>query len=246
MNSANFIILFNLFILESLLSIDNAAVLALMVNDLPNDKKHKALKYGIAGAFVFRGLCLFFAAWMVKILWLKILGGLYLLYLVYGHFSPKKDIIEEGIDKGHNKIYLKIKNSIGSFWSTVILVEIMDIAFSIDNIFAAVAMTDNLVIIITGVCIGIVAMRFVSQWFTKLMVLYPTLENSAFIVILILGIKLILSGLCDYFNELSDIKNFMSNHWFDLSFSAIMLLVFIIPIFLHGKRKTYIKNNFYV
>src|SRR6476659_3792353 len=72
-----------LIIIESLLSVDNAAVLATMVMDLPKEQRNKALKYGIIGAYVFRGLCLLFAAWLVTIWWLKPLGGLYLLYLVW-------------------------------------------------------------------------------------------------------------------------------------------------------------------
>lgn len=106
----------------------------------------------------------------------------------------------------------------------------MDIAFSIDNIFAAVAMTDNLWLIITGVCIGIVAMRFVAQWFVVLMGRYPTLEGSVFIVIMLLGIKLVVSWVVDYIPSLTGWKEVMENHLFDFGFSAAMLIIFIVPI----------------
>ena len=43
-------IILNLIIIESLLSIDNAAVLATMVMDLPQHQRSKALRYGIIGA----------------------------------------------------------------------------------------------------------------------------------------------------------------------------------------------------
>jgi predicted tellurium resistance membrane protein TerC len=52
------IIIFNLILIESLLSVDNAAVLATMVLDLPPEKRKMALRYGIFGAYIFRGLCL--------------------------------------------------------------------------------------------------------------------------------------------------------------------------------------------
>ena len=45
----------NLVLIETLLSIDNAAVLATMVMDLPENQRKRALKYGIIGAYVFRG-----------------------------------------------------------------------------------------------------------------------------------------------------------------------------------------------
>lgn len=232
------ILILNLFILESLLSVDNAAVLALMVRDLPQPDRPKALKYGIFGAFAFRGLFLCLASWLVKILWLKCVGGAYLLYLVYGHFTPKRDELEEGVDKDHNKAFLWIKKNIGMFWATVILVEVMDLAFSIDNIFAAVAFTDRIALIIIGVFMGIVAMRFVAGWFCTLIEKYKSLEHSAFVVIGLLGLKLIVSGMLDYKPAWAPATHKLLNgsHVFDFSFSAVMMLIFFIPLLLKSNK----------
>src|ERR1700678_2000703 len=123
------ILILNLFVLESLLSDDNAAVLALMVKDLPLPDRPKALKYGLIGAFVCRGALLIMASWLVKILFLKALGGAYLLYLVITHFTPKRDSLEEGVDKQHNPVFRRIVGWMGLFWATVVLVEVMDLAF---------------------------------------------------------------------------------------------------------------------
>jgi|SRR5882672_2198059 len=232
--SAYLIIILNLFILESLLSVDNAAVLAVMVRDLPVKDQSKALRYGIGGAFLFRGLSLFVASWLIKIIWLKILGGAYLLYLVYGHFHAGNDTLEEGIDKKHNKIFGSLTKHIGLFWATVLLVELMDMAFSIDNIFAAVAMTENYYLIITGVFIGIIAMRFVAAWFVKLINKYPSLETSAFVVISLLALKLIVSGIIDYTIK-GRLKPVISGHTFDLIFSGTMMLIFFIPLLFKKK-----------
>ena len=79
--SATALVLLNLVIIESLLSVDNAAVLATMVMDLPHEQRNKALKYGIFGAFFFRGLAMLLSSYLIKIWWLQPLGGLYLLYL---------------------------------------------------------------------------------------------------------------------------------------------------------------------
>jgi predicted tellurium resistance membrane protein TerC len=51
--AASLAIIGNLIIIESLLSVDNAAVLATMVMDLPEKQRDKALKYGIWGAYIF-------------------------------------------------------------------------------------------------------------------------------------------------------------------------------------------------
>ena len=234
---AGFIIL-NLIIIESLLSVDNAAVLATMVMDLPKEQRNKALKYGIIGAYVFRGLCLLFAAWLIKITWLKGIGGAYLLWLFLS-FAYKKlrntGGEEESVNKSENKIYKATVGMLGVFWSTVALVEIMDLAFSIDNVFAAVAYVENypqpqgLYLVWIGVFIGILAMRFVAQGFVRLMEKFPFLEWIAFIVIGVLGLKLIGSYVCDSFKD-SPFCRFLNGHDADLYVSIFTIAIFAIPV----------------
>ena len=101
------LIVINLIVIESLLSVDNAAVLATMVMDLPKEQRDKALKYGIIGAYVFRGICLLLAAWLIKIWWLKSVGGLYLIYLFVDYFKSKstKETEDDTLNKEENIIY---------------------------------------------------------------------------------------------------------------------------------------------
>ena len=222
----------NLIIIESLLSVDNAAVLATMVMDLPKEQRAKALRYGIIGAYVFRGICLLFAAILIKIWWLKPLGGLYLLYLAFDYFktkaTPQKS--DDTLDKESNWFYRHTIGWMGTFWSTVALVEVMDLAFSIDNVFAAVAFSDNLILIWLGVFIGILSMRFVAQGFVSLMEKYPFLETSAFLVIGVLGLKLMLSLIEHFYPDLPFSK-FLGSHAADWGVSVITVAIFIIPIF---------------
>jgi YkoY family integral membrane protein len=234
MESALLIIL-NLVLIESLLSVDNAAVLATMVLDLPKKDRNKALRYGIIGAYVFRGICLLLAAWLVKIWWLKPLGGLYLLYLAYGYFT-KTNEGEESVDKNGNWFYRNTVGKVGIFWATVILVEIMDLAFSIDNVFAAVAFTNNIWLIYIGVGIGILAMRFVAQGFVKLMEVYPFLETVAFVVIGLLGVKLLASLYVHFYPEES-LSNFLESERADIYTSVLTVLLFIVPVLITFLRR---------
>lgn len=225
------IIILNLIIIESLLSVDNAAVLATMVLDLPKEQRSKALRYGILGAYVFRGLCLVFAAWLIKIWWLKPLGGVYLIYLCIDYFrgksTPQKD--DDLLVKEEKWFYKRSFGLFGKFWATVVAVEIMDLAFSLDNVFAAVAFTDNIYLICIGVFIGILAMRFVAQWFVKLLERYPFLEKSAFIVIGILGIKLFSSLPCHFFRNESW-AGMIESETADMIVSVITAGFFFLPI----------------
>ena len=228
---ASLAIIGNLIIIESLLSVDNAAVLATMVMDLPEKERDKALKFGIWGAYIFRGLAMIFASFLIKIWWLKPIGGLYLLYLVYSYWKGKQTESKEDdiVDKNSNWLYRITVGSIGNFWATVCLVELMDMAFSIDNVFAAVAFTPNIILVCIGVFIGILAMRFIAQWFVKLMQKYNFLETAAFIVIAILGIKLTLS-LVEHFSPKSSLSIFLKGETADVIMSVITVSIFFIPI----------------
>jgi len=221
----------NLIIIESLLSVDNAAVLATMVMDLPEKQRDKALKYGIWGAYIFRGLAMVFAAFLIQIWWLKPLGGLYLLYLVYDFWKGKQteETEDDILDKNSNWLYRATVGSLGNFWATVALVELMDMAFSIDNVFAAVAFTPNIILVCIGVFIGILAMRFIAQWFVRLMGKYSFLETAAFVVIAILGIKLSLS-LYEHFYPESEFAKFLGSHTADIGISVLTVAIFFIPI----------------
>jgi len=209
------LIFLNIMILEIVLSIDNAAVLAAMVKELPKEQQKKALTYGIAGAYVFRGLALLFASVLIKLVWLKVVGGLYLMYLAYNALSTN---VEQG---GESKMTIKIP-FLSALWSTIVAIEMMDLVFSIDNVFAAVAFTPNLWLICGGVFIGILAMRFATTKFVKVLEKNPILERVAYWVIGALGLKLV------------------SSYWLhDLNTEAIdailTLLAFVVPLIIKKK-----------
>lgn len=228
-------------LLESILSIDNAAVLAVVVNKSLKDpsERKKAMTYGIIGAYLFRGLSLLIVGWILYNptfgIFTKILGGLYLLRLAYTHFTSEADSTEEGELNWATKIGSALGLNI--FWQTVLAVEFLDMAFSIDNLLAVVSLSQNMTVIIIAVFLGILAMRFVAQQFSQLMEKYPKLEATAFVVIALLGFKLILSGCSDYFLVLKPIKDLMSLHTFDMVFSAITMAIFFFPLLNPSKGK---------
>jgi YkoY family integral membrane protein len=212
------LIFLNIMILEIVLSIDNAAVLAAMVKELPKEQQKKALTYGIAGAYLFRGLALLFASVLIKLVWLKVAGGLYLMYLAYNALSTN---VEQG---GESKMTIKIP-FLSALWSTIVAIEMMDLVFSIDNVFAAVAFTPNLWLICGGVFVGILAMRFATTKFVKVLEKNPILERVAYWVIGALGLKLVSSYWLHDLNTEA----------IDAVFSILTLLAFIIPLIIKKK-----------
>jgi YkoY family integral membrane protein len=229
-------LILGILLLEIILSFDNAAVLATMVKNLPKDQQSKALRYGIFGAYIFRGIALVLVESILSIWWFKPIGGVYLLYMCLKHFLAKNigDEIESEVeDTRKSFIYRYTVGIFGVFWSTVLAVEFMDIVFSIDNIFAVVAFTENIILICIGVFIGILAMRYVARYFVVLMEKYPFLESSAFLVIGILGLKLCLSILVHFVPS----TKWIESEEFDFCVSALTLAIFIVPLLFFKAKK---------
>jgi YkoY family integral membrane protein len=209
--------------LEGLLSADNAMVLAVLVLALPRSQQQKALRYGILGAFAFRIIATALAAYMIQVLWIQLLGGLYLLYLPYQHFFGHGDAGSRRAPKPATPWL-----GLTAFWATVVRVELTDIVFAIDSILVAVAMSNKLWVIITGGLLGIVAMRLVIGQLLVLVRRYPALVDGAFVIIAWVGIKL----LVEYFHGLGWVP-FEIPKWLSL---GLIVVIFAVS-FLYARRQ---------
>ncbi|HEK9102932.1 TerC family protein [Bacillus pfraonensis] len=182
-----------LVVLEGLLSADNALVLAVMVKHLPEEKRKKALFYGLIGAYVFRFIAIGIGMFLIKLAWVKVLGALYLAWLSVKYFIDKKkgeNEEEEAHGMNQNSILFRI---FGVFWGTVVMVELMDIAFSVDSVLAAFGVSNEVWILLLGGMLGILMMRGIAGVFLKLLERIPELETTAYILILIIATKMLLS-----------------------------------------------------
>ncbi|WP_042455485.1 TerC family protein [Neobacillus dielmonensis] len=208
-----------LVILEGLLSADNALVLAVMVKHLPMQQRKKALTYGLLGAYIFRFIFIGLGMLLIKFWWIKVLGAAYLAWLVVKHFwLGEKEEDAEGIKKDGWLV-----RTFGVFWGTVISVELMDIAFSADSILAAFAVSEQVWILLIGGMLGILMMRTVAKFFLVLIDKIPELENTAFILIAIIAVKMFASvfGL----------------HIDHLVFFGILILAFLATFIVHYRNE---------
>jgi YkoY family integral membrane protein len=188
--ASDFVTIALLIALEGLLSADNALVMAVMVLGLPRSAHKKALRYGLVGGFAMRILATLLAVYLIRVAWVKMAGGLYLLYLTYAHFFGH----EEGSDR---RAPPKAKPMLGlsPLWATIVRVEVVNLAFSIDSILVAVAMSPKMWVVISGGVLGIVALRLVVGQLIALVQKYPTLVDAAFVIIAWVGVKLALEYL---------------------------------------------------
>ena len=216
-----FLIILQLIFLEGILSIDNAAVLGAMVSRLPDDEpipwpkalqgfgrrmnrllgkqRLAALRVGLLGAYVGRGAMLFVTSFLIANPWIHFLGAAYLIRLALnelGDTTPDEETEQEKVDN--------LQRS--SFWSVVLTVELMDLVFSIDNVIAAVALSKELWVVMTGVAIGILTMRFAAGLFSYAVEREPILKPAAYVLILNIGLQLIAEQI--WHIEISDIVRF--------------------------------------
>ena len=178
-----------LIILELLLSADNAIALASLTKSLDSSVlRSKALNIGITISLLFRIFLILLSNILLKFIIIRIFAGLYLIYLFISNifFNGESDNHDLEIDKA---------NSNFKFLRIVALLSLTDFAFSIDSITTAVAISDQYILIIFGAIIGVLALRFTSGLFLRLLEKFLRLETAGYIAILIVGVKLLLNTI---------------------------------------------------
>ena len=211
--AADFVTIALLVVLEGLLSADNALVMAVMVLGLPRKHQQKALRFGLIGGFGLRVVATVLAVYLIRIVWVKLLGGLYLLYLVYQHFAQAG-----GAEGRRTPPEARPAFGLSAFWATIVKVEMVNLAFSVDSILVAVAMSQKQWVVITGGVLGIVALRLVVGKLLTIIQKYPALVDGAFVIIAWVGLKLLL----EYFHNI---------HWVAFEIPKWLSLTIIIGIF---------------
>ena len=200
-SSNDWVIILTLILMECLLSVDNAVVLAAQTQVLPNkSEQRKSLVYGLWGAYLFRFIVIGIGTYLINFWEIKLLGSIYLFYLCikffYDQRHPQQAAEHEKEKKAeraaHHKNKKTKKHVLSLFWRTVVSIEAMDIVFSIDSVLAALAVSDNPVVVLIGGMIGILCMRGVAEIIIKLMDIIPELQPMAYVLIGIIALKLLL------------------------------------------------------
>ena len=171
--------------LELVLSADNAVALASITKNLNNiDLQRKALNIGIFIALLLRILVILTAQFFLNFWPVKLIGGIYLISLSISKF------ISLNSNDSNKDINDKSDNTKISLFRVILLLSITDLAFSIDSITAAVAISDQFLLVITGAIIGVIALRFTSGLFIKWLEVYINLEKAGYIAVGLIGLKL--------------------------------------------------------
>ena len=206
-------VVFGILILDLLLDGDNALIIAAMVRHLPQDQpipwprwilplrpltralpgairrlndnqQNAALQIGIAGAILGRVGLLLITGVVIRYPIFTLLGAAYLIQLGARHLSKR----EEGGDSEE----AEHQSGKWGFWRTGAAVNLVDVAFSLDNVIALVALTKDMVALTIGIGLAVVLMRMAAVLFIKIMKAHPILEPAAYVLVLYLGVQIIL------------------------------------------------------
>jgi YkoY family integral membrane protein len=171
--------------LEAVLSADNAVALASISQGLADEKlRRQALNIGLILAYILRMILILAATWVVRYWQFQVLGAAYLLWLVFQYFSSKTD--EDGEHHGPK---------FTSVWQAIPTIAITDLAFSLDSVATAIAVSTDTWLVISGATIGIIILRFMAGLFIKWLDEYTHLEDAGYITVGLVGLKLLVRAV---------------------------------------------------
>jgi YkoY family integral membrane protein len=181
------IVLLILVFLEAVLSADNAIALAAIAQGLEDKKREgQALNIGLVFAYILRITLLLTATWVQKFWQFELLGAGYLLWLVFQHFSSQED------ESNHHH-----GPRFNSLWQAIPVIALTDLAFSLDSVTTAIAVSQETWLVITGTTIGIFTLRFMAGLFIRWLDEYENLEDAGYITVAFVGLRLLLKVIND-------------------------------------------------
>ncbi|UPM50708.1 DUF475 domain-containing protein [Synechococcus sp. A10-1-5-1] len=176
--------------LEAVLSADNAIALAAISRRLHDPKlQAQALNLGLGLALVFRLVLIAAARWVLDFWPLQMLAAGYLLWLCVTNLRPGDSQVEEEQGQGDDPSAEVAQKGLSG---VVVTLALTDLAFSLDSVAAAVAVSDNLLLVMTGGVLGVVALRLTSGLFIRWLEVYRHLESAGYLAVGLVGIRLLL------------------------------------------------------
>lgn len=153
------------FLLDLLLSGDNAVVIALACRALPEQQRRRAIAAGTAGAIVGRVLLTLVASLLMRVPLLKLVGGLALLVIAI------RLLRDESPEGGHGEA-----SAPADFWSALTTVIVADVIMSTDNVVALAALSKGSVaVLVLGLLGSVPFLMYGSWWVTQWLQRYPIL-----------------------------------------------------------------------
>ena len=187
--------------LEVVLSADNAIALAAISRGLKDPARQtQALNLGLALALVFRLGLIAAAEWVIDFWPLQLAAAGYLLWLAATSVLPllRSEAAEDDGTAGAGAPGDRSDGEAGApaphnrgLASVIVTLALTDLAFSLDSVAAAVAVSDRLPLVMTGAAIGVVALRLTAGLFIRWLAVFRHLEAAGYLAVGLVGVRLI-------------------------------------------------------
>tara|TARA_A100001011_G_scaffold5201_1_gene6077 strand:- start:501 stop:1112 length:612 start_codon:yes stop_codon:yes gene_type:complete len=184
------VILTQIIFIDIILAADNAIIIGLIAaNFVPKNRKQIIL-WGVAGALIFKVVFALFATYLFKFYFIKILGGLLLIWIVY---DLKKDLFEIKKVKSPTK-----KSKEPSYIQSVYKVLFADITISFDNVIGVVgASKGHFGFMIFGLVLSVVLTGALATVLANYIQKHLWIAYVGLGFILLVALQLVIGGLVD-------------------------------------------------
>ncbi len=184
------LILLQIIFIDIILAADNAIIIGLIAASFVPKNRKQIILWGVAGALVFKIIFALFATYLFQFYFIKILGGLLLVWIVN---DLRKDLFEIKKIKSPKK-----KSMEPSYIKSVYKVLLADITISFDNVIAVVgAAKDYFGFMIFGLVLSVVLTGALATYLANYIQKHLWIAYVGLAFILIVAIQLIIGGLVD-------------------------------------------------
>ncbi len=185
------IILTKIIFITLILTADNAVIIgSIAANFVPKNRKQIIL-WGVVGALVFKVIFAIFATYLFKFYWIKIIGGLLLIWIVN---DLRKDLLEIKKVKSITK-----KSKEPSYIQSIGKVLFADITISFDNVIGVVAAAKGYFgFMIFGLILSVVLTGALATYLANYIQKHLWIVYIGLGFILLVALQLIIGGLSDY------------------------------------------------
>ena len=176
--------------IDIILAADNAIIIGLIAANFVPKHRKQIILWGVAGALVFKVIFAVFATYLFKFYFIKILGGLLLVWIVN---DLRKDLFEIKKIKSPTKVSKQ-----PSYIQSVYKVLFADITISFDNVIGVVgAAKGNFGFMVFGLVLSVVLTGALATYLANYIQKHLWIAYIGLGFILIVAIQLIIGGLVD-------------------------------------------------
>ena len=184
------IILLQIIFIDIILAADNAIIIGLIAANFVPKHRKQIILWGVAGALVFKVIFAIFATYLFKFYFIKILGGLLLVWIVN---DLRKDLFEIKKIKSPTKVSKE-----PSYIQSIYKVLFADITISFDNVIGVVgAAKGNFGFMVFGLVLSVVLTGALATYLANYIQKHLWIAYIGLAFILVVAIQLIIGGLVD-------------------------------------------------